>query len=154
MNSEYFDQIPNLQSFRINGALLTRNEGETLARAHWAKAAKAKKQETARVAAIIKGAHLAPVSGPIDVVIVFYEKKGRYKNGKPKKLHDQDNWFYGTKPILDAMVAEGIIPDDSPKYVRRVIPAVSYTDSESYAVVKFFPHQRVLRLTFGPIDID
>lgn len=141
------------QKFTIPGAFLTRNDGEKLARAHWAKAAKAKKEETERAAAAIKGARLTPVSRPCEVTMIFHEQLRYYKNGRLRKLHDVDNWFYGTKPILDALVNEGILEDDDPFHVRRVIPVVHYTEREPYVTVAIMDYVPRRRITFAPVDI-
>ena len=141
------------QVFTIQGAFSTRNEGEALARTHWSKAARLKKEETARAVAAAKGAHLSPVDGPVDIGIIFHEQVRFFRNGKRRKLHDVDNWFYGTKPILDGLVEAGILPDDGPDWVRRVLPVVAYTLGEPWVTVTIMDYKESRTVTYPPATI-
>lgn len=141
------------QKFTIPGMTLGRNEMELLARSHWSKASKEKKLETEYAMACIKSAKVKPVETPCEVTVVFVEQVTFFKNGKRKKLHDVDNRIAGLKPILDALVRCGIIPDDGPEFVRRVIPIVKYTTGKPYIKVAIMPYEPHRRVTFAPVDI-
>lgn len=142
-----------VQKFTVPGMTLGRNELEALARAHWSKAAKAKRDETKLVCACIRKAGIKPMETPCEVTVVFAEQVTFYKNGRRRKLHDVDNRMAGVKPVLDALVKCGIIPDDGPEHVRRVIPIVKYTCGKPYIRVALMPYEPHRRVTFAPVEI-
>lgn len=141
------------QSFTIPGRMLGRNEREDLARTHWAKASKAKKRETEEVERCIRAAGIEPAAGPVEVSIVFSERVEFYKNGTRKKPRDVDNVADAQKPILDALVNCGIVPDDGPDYVKRVLPVVKYTKGEPHITVAVLDYEPWRRVTYPPVNV-
>lgn len=140
-----------VQTFVIDGKLLGRNEREYLARSHWAKANAEKKRETELAAWAAKQAGLKPIDRPCEVSIIYREQDQHYKNGKRKKRRDVDNVQDGCKPILDGLVRAGILPDDSPEWVRRVIPTVIYGDVEPHITVALMDYEPNRVIHFTPV---
>lgn len=61
-------------------------------------------------AVLVAGGHVPPASGPRRVRIV--------RRMGPRQLpYDDDNLAAGAKPLLDELVAHGLIRDDSPRWV-------------------------------------
>lgn len=59
----------------------------------------------------------------------------RFFSGR-KRLMDQINFASGCKPLLDAMVIEGLIVDDSVKWVEDIYKQVRHSDlSDGTAIV-------------------
>lgn len=141
------------QVFTIPGRMLGRNEREELARAHWSKAAREKRRETEYAMECIRSAGIKPADGPVDVSIVFNEQVGFFKNGKRKKPRDVDNIADAQKPILDALVKCGIVEDDGPDFVRRVIPVVKYTTEDPYIKVLIMDYEPRRRVTYVPVEV-
>ncbi len=137
--------------FVIEGKLLGRNERESLARSHWAKASAEKKRETELVAYL--ASKLSPINEPCEVSIIYHEQVSFFKNGKRKKLRDVDNIHDGAKPILDGLVKAGIIPDDSPEWVRRVIPSVQYVTDNPHITVAVMGYEPNRAVHFPPVEI-
>lgn len=69
---------------------------------------------------------LTKAEEPVDIVIDFYEKT---------KRRDVDNIQSSQKFILDAMVKNGILEDDSRRYVKNIYHRVFDSDKD-FAVVK------------------
>lgn len=141
------------QKFRIDGAYLGRNEEERLARSHWSKANEVKRDETEMAAWCAKEAGLKRVTYPVDVLIEFSEQVRFYKNGNRKKPRDCDNVQGAIKPIVDGLVRAGIVQDDGPDYVKRVIPIVRYVKEDPHitvAVMKYTPKRTI---TYLPVNV-
>lgn len=73
----------------------------------------------------IQRANLRPVSGPVAVQMVFTERNRR---------RDVDNVESAKKFILDALVKSGVLPGDSPRYVRAVPSYTQYGDADGVDV--------------------
>lgn len=82
-------------------------------------------------AAIAKELEAMPTySHPIEIDFIWCEPKSK-KGRKP----DLDNRSFGKKFILDAMVQEQKIKDDSPKYVRAFSDKIQYTNEDKRKVI-------------------
>lgn len=141
------------QKFRIDGAYLGRNESERLARSHWSKANAVKRDETDMAMWCAKEAGLKPVDGPVEIMLEFNEEVKFYKNGRRKKLRDCDNVQGAAKPIIDGLVKAGVIPDDGPVWVRRVLPVVRFVRSDPHITVVVMPYKPRRTLTYLPVVI-
>lgn len=85
------------------------NEGR---RKHWGAAARRRKAYAATIS-FLYGKRL-PVPTPVRITVVRVLGKGQ-------RRWDPDSVGRGNaKELIDAIVAVGLIPDDSPKHVRRV----------------------------------
>jgi len=85
------------------------NEGR---RKHWGSAARRRKEYAATIG-LLYGRHL-PVPTPVRITVVRVLGKGQ-------RRWDPDSIGRGNaKEIIDAIVAVGLLPDDSPKHVRAV----------------------------------
>lgn len=73
----------------------------------------------------LKTGELKPVSEPCTVRIDWYEKTRR---------RDVDNIQSGAKFILDALVNNGILPDDGRKYVTQIYHEVHDSDENKVSV--------------------
>lgn len=104
----------------IEGRLASLNEYVRAERANRYEAARVKRGETARVrdAALAQGA--PRFAGPVTVSTTFYE---------PDRRRDADNVGFARKFVLDGLVAAGVIPDDSRRYVPQC-PDRVLTDRE------------------------
>jgi len=142
-----------VQTFEIPGRFLGRNEAERLARSHWSKANEVKREETETAMLYAKQAGLNPVQGPVDVSIVFCEQVKFYRNGRRKELRDVDNVYGAAKPILDGLVKAGILPDDNPEWVRRVLPTVKYVTEDPHITVSIMQYEPNRRVTYTPVPI-
>jgi len=142
-----------MQVYRIPGKFLGRNESEKLARSHWAKANEIKRDETEASMLYAKQAGLEPVSGPVDLLVMFREQVEFYKNGRPKKMRDVDNVISALKPILDGLTKAGVLPDDGPKWVRRVIPSVQYAEDDPHITVAITDYLPERTVTFLPVEL-
>ena len=67
-----------------------------------------------------------PVSGPCAVLFEWQETN---------RLRDLDNIFSGKKFILDAMRAEGLIRNDSQRYVRALSDVFDTGDTDRVTVI-------------------
>ena len=142
-----------MQVYRIPGKFLGRNETERLARSHWAKASEVKRDETDASMLYAKQAGLEPISGPVDVFILYREQIEFYKNGRPKKLRDVDNVIGASKPILDGLTRAGILPDDGPEWVRRVIQHVQYAEDDPHITVVLDDYRPERTVKFLPVEL-
>lgn len=113
-----------VQTFEIPGRLMGLNEYTAMQRSHYYTGAKAKKAQTRIVEECIVAAGIKPHRGPVEVGITWIE--GRQPNGA---VRDIDGVRFGAKFILDALVNKGIIPDDSPKYVRHIFDQFKYNET-------------------------
>lgn len=141
------------QTFEIPGRFLGRNEAERLARSHWSKASEVKREETDTAMLYAKQAGIKPVTGPVEVSIVFNEEVKFFKNGKLKKPRDVDNIQSAVKPILDGLVKAGIFPDDGPEWVRRVIPVVRYVRDNPHITVTILAYEPFRRVFYQPVNV-
>lgn len=144
---------PVVQTYVIPGRMLGRNEEERLARSHWSKANEVKREETETSMLYAKEAGLKPVEGPVDVSIVFCEEVRFFKNGKRKKPRDVDNIQGAVKPIIDGLVKGGILPDDGPDYVRRVMPSVKYVTEDPHITVSVMEYEPRRRVEYPPVEV-
>lgn len=142
-----------IQTFVIPMRFLGRNESEKLSRSHWSKANEVKHDETEAAMLYAKKAGIKPYDGPVDVLVVFDEQVRFFKNGKRKKSRDADNVQSAVKPIIDGLVKAGVITDDCPEVVRRVIPAVLYTTDEPKVTVVIDNYKAVRKVTFPPVEL-
>lgn len=67
-----------------------------------------------------------PVRGPCAVLFEWQERN---------RLRDLDNIFSGKKFILDAMRAEGLIKNDSQRYVRALSDVFDTGDTDQVTVI-------------------
>lgn len=141
-----------MRSFMIPGSFIGRNEAERLSRSHWSKANEVKKQETETAMLYAMQSGIGPVEEPVDVFIVFCEQVGFFRNGKRKKPRDADNVHAAEKPILDGLVKAGIISDDGPDCVRRVIPVVLYVAENPHVTVIIDKYEPYRAVTFPPVE--
>jgi Holliday junction resolvase RusA-like endonuclease len=105
-------------TFTVHGHLPGLNELINADRAHWAIGAKLKKQAQERVITALTarqaetGERLRPVERPVNIRIEWHE---------PNRRRDFDNITGGgTKVILDALVAAGILPNDGERWVKGI----------------------------------
>lgn len=109
------DGMPHDSFFIIDGRLIGINEIINAARTNKFGSASQKKSEMKRVSYSIKKYPIRDkvFDKPVIVEIIAYE---------PDKRRDVDNILGGiNKIVLDSIVECGIIPDDSQKYVHRII---------------------------------
>ncbi len=142
-----------VQRFRIDGAYLGRNESERLARSHWSRANEVKRDETETAMWCAKEAGLRPVTYPVDVLVEFSEQVKFYKNGNRKKPRDADNVQGAIKSIVDGLVKAGIVKDDGPDYVKRVIPIVRYVREDPHITVVVAKYKPRRTLTYLPVVV-
>lgn len=112
--------------FEISGNLAGANEYINACRSNRYMANKVKKENQERVR---KGIEKALLGGSLKKVYK-YPCKLKIAWYEPNKRRDVDNVVFGVKFILDELVAHGIIPNDSQKYVNQIINSV-YCDSEN-----------------------
>lgn len=142
-----------MRSYTIPGRMMGRNESERLAREHWSKANEVKRDETRLSETYARAAGIGPWQGPVDVVVIFAEKVELTKRGKPKKPRDADNIQGAEKAIVDGIVKAGIVPDDGPAHVRRVIPIVKYVEDDPHITVAISDYSPTLTITYPPVEI-
>jgi hypothetical protein len=94
----------------IPGVLPSRNDEIAAAKTHWSKYADPKKQWNANIGAFIERAGLKPVARARFVVEHFEQHDRR----------DPDNIYSVCKIWMDALVAHGILEDDSQKFVSGI----------------------------------
>jgi Holliday junction resolvase RusA-like endonuclease len=123
------------QSFTIPGRLMGLNEYVDACRTNKHVGAKAKSEQTEAVTWSIRSAGLKPMDGPIEVGISWIE--GRKKNGA---LRDVDNIQFASKFILDGLVDCGIVPDDSPKFIRNVYHHYRFNANNPHIEVTVMPY--------------
>ena len=122
-------------TFEIPGRLMGMNEYSGLQRSHHYAGARAKRDETERVEAAIMAAGVRKFSCPVEIGITYIE--GKKRNGA---LRDPDNISAGARKfILDALVRQGIIHDDSPHYVRHFFEQFRYNENNPRIQVHIMP---------------
>lgn len=104
-----------MNSFTIEGRLPGLNEVISSNRSNKFKGAKLKRDTQDLIGFYIRKAlmdgSLRPVKGPVEISIHFNERT---------KRRDVDNIQSAQKFILDAMVEQGVLPDDSQRFVRQI----------------------------------
>ena len=95
----------------IPGRLPGLNEIIAAAKSHYAKYSTEKKEYTEEVAWLAKQARL-PKFEKVYLVITWFE---------PDRRRDPDNIMAGQKFILDGLVAAGVLPGDSQKYIAGIV---------------------------------
>lgn len=99
------------QSFEIPGKLSGLNEYTSACRANRYKGAAMKRTNQDIAALSIRAARLKPYDGPVRVSITWVE---------PNMRRDPDNIRFAAKFVLDALVQEGVIPNDTQRYVHGI----------------------------------
>lgn len=109
------------------------NDYQNACRSHWSKGADFKKEIEETIGWYIKRAFLKgtlhPVSIPIDIVFEWHEKTTR---------RDTDNIQSGQKFIIDALRSQGVIENDSRKYVKQIYHQIIDGSTEDFVVVKLY----------------
>lgn len=101
------------QSFTIHGRLDGLNEYTAANRTSAAFGNKVKQRNQKLVAEAIKAAGIKPMRTPVAITYTWYEKpKGR--------VRDRDNVTFAKKYINDALVEQGILPDDGWNQIVRI----------------------------------
>lgn len=100
------------QKFVIYGRLPSLNEYVNSCRSNRYGANSMKKKYERMITEFIEYFKIQPVKNyPVHMKITWYEKNNR---------RDVDNVTFGTKFVLDALVKNGILKDDSRKYITSV----------------------------------
>ena len=95
--------------FTIQGKLISLNEYINTERTNRYAAAKLKKDQQELIGWAIKQYKLTPITKyPVILNITWYEKNNR---------RDTDNIVFAKKFLMDSLVNQGILTDDSRKYV-------------------------------------
>jgi hypothetical protein len=102
------EALARAQEFEIPGTLPSLNQFIREQRANRYGGARMKAEAMQRVQEVIMVAHLQPMQTPCHVIFSWY---------MPNTRTDLDNVRFGSKVILDALVLQRIIPDDSMKYI-------------------------------------
>lgn len=124
------------QRFEIQGRLDGLNEHDAKNRGNRFHGASSKKSQTDMVAELVKVFNLKPMTGAVNVNILWYE--GMKPGGKRFVPRDKDNIRHGIKYILDGLVKAGILQDDSWNFIGEI--------SDSYFIDKDNP-RIVIELT-------
>ena len=106
----------------IPGKLANLNDYTKACRGNRYGGAEMKRANQEIVQAAIKAARLEPVAGKVDIHTTWIE---------PNMRRDKDNIRFALKFILDALVAEGILPNDGWKNIGNL--------SDSFCVNKTNP---------------
>lgn len=122
-----------MNSFIVQEKIGGLNDYQNACRSHWSKGAQFKSdiEETIEwhiKRALLKGT-LIPVSYQIDIVFEWHEKSSR---------RDTDNIQSGQKFIIDAMRNQGVIENDSRKYVNQTYHQIIDGAKEDFVVVKLY----------------
>ena len=119
-----------MNRFVIPARLPGLNEVIEANRSGWRVGAALKKDTEALIRLAIRAAkgrgECWPVSGPCAVLFEWQETN---------RLRDLDNIFSGKKFILDAMRAEGLIRNDSQRYVRALSDVFDTGDTDRVTVI-------------------
>lgn len=102
-------------NFIISGQLTGANEMTRANRSHWTKGAKLRKKDLEWCISAIYSAKMVQkpaFSSAVAVKFFWYE---------PNAKRDPDNIISGQKAILDALVRCKIIPNDTQRYVKRLV---------------------------------
>lgn len=122
-----------MNGFVINEQIGGLNDYQNACRSHWSKGAEYKKSTEETIEWYIKMAFLKgtlhPVSIPIDIVFEWHEKT---------RKRDTDNIQSGQKFIIDALRKQGIIQNDSRKYVNQIYHQIIDGSKEDFVVVRLY----------------
>lgn len=99
------------QSFEVPWKLSGLNEYTRACRANRYKGAAMKRTNQDIAALSIRAARLKPYDGPVRVPITWVE---------PNMRRDPDNIRFAAKFVLDALVEEGVLPNDTQRYVKGI----------------------------------
>ncbi|MVM54519.1 RusA family crossover junction endodeoxyribonuclease [Gordonibacter urolithinfaciens] len=99
------------QSFEVPWKLSGLNEYTRACRANRYKGAAMKRTNQDIAALSIRAARLKPYDGPVRVSITWVE---------PNMRRDPDNIRFAAKFVLDALVEEGVLPNDTQRYVKGI----------------------------------
>ena len=99
------------QSFEVPWKLSGLNEYTRACRANRYKRAAMKRTNQDIAALSIRAARLKPYDGPVRVSITWVE---------PNMRRDPDNIRFAAKFVLDALVEEGVLPNDTQRYVKGI----------------------------------
>lgn len=91
-------------------------------REHWRVKAKAVKQIRETTAALVRQAKV-PTLNNISVELHYVPRD--------KRRRDPLNLVATLKPIEDGIVDAGVVPDDTPKYVKSIMPIIDECDSSN-----------------------
>lgn len=127
-----------MNSFVIKEQIGGLNDYQNACRSHWSKGSAFKKNAEETIGwyirmALSKGI-LTPVSYPIDIVFEFHERTLK---------RDTDNIQSAQKFIIDAMRSQGIIQNDSRKYVEQTYHQIIDGSKEDFVVVKLYEAGKV-----------
>ena len=127
-----------MNSFVIKEKIGGLNDYQNACRSHWSNGYKSKKEIEETIGwyiriALSKGT-LTPVSYPIDIVFEWHEKT---------KKRDTDNIQSGQKFIIDAMRSQGVIQNDSRKYVEQTYHQIIDGSKEDFVIVKLYEAGKV-----------
>jgi Holliday junction resolvase RusA-like endonuclease len=122
-----------MNGFVIDDKIGGLNDYQNACRSHWSKGAEYKKNTEETIEwhikrALLKGT-LIPVSYPIDIVFEWHERTLK---------RDTDNIQSGQKFIIDAMRSQGIIQNDSRKYVNQIYHKIIDGSKADFVVVKLY----------------
>lgn len=109
------------QTFTMRGRLDGLNEYTGANRSNAYAGAKAKKANEEALMWAIKAAHLKPMKTPVRIHVTWHE--GKKPGARGFRPRDKDNIRCGMKFVQDALVACGIIDDDS---FHKVTPSDDY----------------------------
>ena len=105
-----------VQSFEIEGRLMGMNDYTNKNRSHYQAGGRSKKQQDEACQWYIKKARLTPVVDyPVILKIRWYEEAAR---------RDVDNIVSAKKFVLDALVKNGILRNDTQTYVAGIFDLV------------------------------
>lgn len=99
------------QEFTIQGRMDGANEYTNANRINRYRGAEMKKRNQDMAAEAIRKARLIPQGGSVYITITWVE---------PNMRRDPDNVRFAAKFILDALVSEGVLADDSQKHVTGI----------------------------------
>jgi len=126
----YLEALAKAQEFEIPGTLPTLNEYIRQERSNRFAGARMKSDSTQMVQQVIMAAKLQPMETPCHIIFSWY---------LPSRRVDLDNARWGSKAILDALVLQGVIPDDSMRYIVAI--------SDNFHVDRANPRIRVALIT-------
>lgn len=101
------------QKFEVPGKLPSLNDYVNQCRRNPYAGAKAKKDAQEAVEWAIRAAHLKPMKPPVHVAFTWVE---------PNMRRDKDNISSAKKYVLDALVSQGVIPNDNWKCIAGNLP--------------------------------
>ena len=121
------------QSFVVPGRLDGLNEYTAACRASAKGGGKLKRRNQDMVRAAIRESGLRPMRTPVFVSFTWVE--GKKDDAARFVPRDKDNIRFAAKFVLDALVEEGIIPDDGWRHVEGISDAFMLNRNEPKVVV-------------------